>query len=156
RIRGYEIQGVLGRGGMGLVYKAWHLRLNRVVALKMLHAGPYARPEELERFFREAEAVAGLHHAKIVKVHDMSELDGRAYFTMEYVEVGNLAQKLSGTPQPAAQAAALVATLAEAIHVAHQSGIVHRDLTPTNILLQRKEPSSKIQELSSLSNFEPK
>jgi serine/threonine-protein kinase len=156
KIRGYEVQEVLGRGGMGVVYKAWHLRLNRTVALKMLLAGPYARPEELERFFREAEAVAGLRHANIVQVHDMGDLDGRPYFTMEYVEGSNLAQKLAGTPQPAGQAAALVATLAEAIHVAHQSGIVHRDLKPANILLQRKEPSSKIQEPSSLTNFESK
>ncbi len=135
RIRGYEVQGVLGRGGMGVVYKAWHPRLNRAVALKMLLAGPYARLDELERFLREAEAVAGLCHANIVQVHDLGDLDGRPYFTMEYVEGGSLAQKLSGTPQPAAQAAALLAALAEAIHVAHQSGIIHRDLTPTNILL---------------------
>jgi serine/threonine-protein kinase len=135
KIRGYEMQEVLGRGGMGVVYKAWHTRLNRIVALKMLLAGPYARPEELERFLREAEAVAGLRHANIVQVHDMGDLDGRPYFTMEYVEGGNLAQKLLGTPQPAAQAVALVITLAEAIHVAHQSGIVHRDLTPANVLL---------------------
>ncbi|HKB42098.1 MAG TPA: serine/threonine-protein kinase, partial [Gemmataceae bacterium] len=135
RIRGYEVQGVLGRGGMGVVYKARHRRLNRAVALKMLLAGPYARPEELERFLREAEAVAGLHHANVVQVYDVGDLDGRPYFTMEYVEGGSLAQKLAGTPQPADQAAALVAALAEAIQVAHQSGIVHRDLKPANILL---------------------
>ncbi len=135
RIRGYEVQGVLGRGGMGVVYKAWHLRLNRAVALKMLLAGAYARPEELERFLREAEAVAGLHHENVVQVYDVGDVDGRPYFTMELVEGGSLAQKLAGTPQPALQAAALVATVAEAIQVAHQSGIVHRDLTPANILL---------------------
>ncbi|MEI4902591.1 protein kinase, partial [Klebsiella pneumoniae] len=77
------------------------------VALKMLLAGPYARPEELERFLREAEAVAGLRHANVVQVYDMGDLDGRPYFTMEYVEGGSLAQKVAGTPQPAAQAAAL-------------------------------------------------
>jgi serine/threonine-protein kinase len=132
------VQGVLGRGGMGVVYKAWHRRLNRAVALKMLLAGPYARPEELERFLREAEAVAGLRHANVVQVYDVGDLDGRPYFTMEYVEGGSLARKLAGTPQPADQAASLVATLAEAIQVAHQSGIVHRDLKPANILLQRK------------------
>src|SRR6516162_3981396 len=120
---------------MGVVYKAWHRRLNRAVALKMLLAGPYARPEELERFLREAEAVAGLRHANVVQVYDVGDLDGRPYFTMEYVEGGSLAQKLAGTPQPADQAAALVAALAEAIQVAHQSGIVHRDLKPANILL---------------------
>ena len=135
RIRGYEVQAVLGRGGMGIVYKAWHRRLNRAVALKMLLAGAYAGPQELERFLREAEAVAGLRHANVVQVHDVGDLDGRPYFTMEFVEGGSLAQKLAGAPQPAGQAAALVATIAEAIQVAHRSGIVHRDLTPANILL---------------------
>jgi hypothetical protein len=135
RIPGYEVEVVLGRGGMGVVYKAWHLRLNRAVALKMLLAGPYARPEELERFLREAEAVAGLRHANIVQVHDVGDLEGQPYFTMEFVEGGTLAQKVADTPQPAGQAAALVATLAEAIQVAHQGGIVHRDLKPANILL---------------------
>ncbi len=135
RIPGYEVQQVLGRGGMGVVYKAWHHRLNRAVALKMLLSGAYARPEELQRFLREAEAVAGLNHANIVQVHDVGGLEGRPYFTMELVEGGSLAQKVAGTPQPARQAAALVATIAEAIQVAHQSGIIHRDLTPANILL---------------------
>src|SRR5260370_1884898 len=135
RIRGYDVQGVLGRGGVGVVYKAWHLRLHRPVAVKMLLAGAYAQPEELERFLREAETVAGLRHANIVQVHEAGDVDGRPYFTMELVEGGSLAQKLAGTPQPADQAAALVAALAEAIQVAHQSGIVHRDLKPANVLL---------------------
>jgi eukaryotic-like serine/threonine-protein kinase len=129
------VQGVLGRGGVGVVYKAWHQRLNRDVALKMLLAGPFARPEEVERFWREAEAVASLRHPNIVQVYDLGDLDGRPYFTMEFVDGGNLAQKSAGTPQPAAQAAALVATLARAIQIAHQSGIIHRDLKPANILL---------------------
>jgi tetratricopeptide (TPR) repeat protein len=135
RISGYEVQQVLGRGGMGVVYKAWHERLNRAVALKMLLAGPFARPEELERFLREAQVVAGLRHANIVQVYDIGDLDGQPYFTMEYVEEGSLAQKLAGEPQPAEQAAALVATLAKAVHVAHDNGVVHRDLKPANILL---------------------
>jgi serine/threonine-protein kinase len=135
RIRGYDVQGELGRGGMGVVYKARHRRLNRAVALKMLLAGPCAGPEELERFLREAEAVASLRHANIVQVYDVGDLDGRPYFTMEYVEGGSLAEKLAGRPQSADQAAALVATLAQAVQVAHQSGIVHRDLKPGNILL---------------------
>jgi eukaryotic-like serine/threonine-protein kinase len=134
-VRGYELQELLGRGGMGIVYKAWHLRLRRPVAVKMLLAGAYAQPEELERFLREAETVAGLRHANIVQVHEAGDVDGRPYFTMEFVEGGNLAQKLAGTPQPARQAAALVATVAEAVHAAHQRGIVHRDLKPGNILL---------------------
>jgi eukaryotic-like serine/threonine-protein kinase len=135
RIRGYEVQEVLGRGGMGVVYKAWHLRLNRAVALKMLLAGAYARPEELERFMHEAEAVAGLRHANIVQVHDVGDHDGQPYFTMEYVEGGSLAQKLVGAPQPFREAAALVAALAQTVQVAHEGGIVHRDLKPANILL---------------------
>jgi serine/threonine-protein kinase len=135
RIPGYDVQAVLGHGGMGVVYKAWHLRLRRTVALKMLLAGAYARSQERERFLREAEAVAGLRHANVVQIYDVGDLDGRPYFTMEFVEGGSLAQKLAGTPQPADQAAALVAAIAEAIQVAHQSGVVHRDLKPANILL---------------------
>ncbi|TMQ30657.1 MAG: serine/threonine protein kinase, partial [Planctomycetota bacterium] len=135
RIPGYEVEAVLGRGGMGVVFKAWHLRLNRPVALKMLLAGAYAAPQDLARFQREAEAEAGLRHPHIVQVHDVGEHDGRPYFTMEFVEGGSLAQKLAGTPQPARQAAALVASLAEAVQVAHQGGIVHRDLKPANVLL---------------------
>ena len=135
QVPGYRVEGELGRGGMGIVYRAWHLRLNRPVALKMLLAGPYARPAELERFLREAEAVAALRHPNIVQVYDVGDVDGRPYFTMELVEGGNLADQIQGVPQPAQQAAALVATLADAIHIAHQSGIVHRDLKPGNILL---------------------
>jgi serine/threonine-protein kinase len=134
-IRGYEVEGELGRGGVGVVYRAWHRRLNRPVALKMLLAGPYAQPHELERFLREAEAVAALRHPHIVQVYDVGDADGRPYFTMELVEGGSLAQKLTGTPQPAHQAAALVASVAEAVHAAHQRGIVHRDLKPGNVLL---------------------
>ena len=82
RVPGYEMEAVLGRGGMGVVYKARHPRLNRAVALKMLLAGPYAGPGELERFLREAETVAGLRHANIVQVHEAGDVDGRPNFTM--------------------------------------------------------------------------
>ena len=95
-IEGYEIEAVLGRGGMGVVYRAWHLRLNRTVALKMLLAGSYAGREESERFLREAQTVAALHHPNIVQVYDVGDVDGRPYFTMEFVEGGNLARKLQG------------------------------------------------------------
>jgi serine/threonine-protein kinase len=137
-VPGYQVEAVLGRGGMGIVYKARHLRLNRTVALKMLLAGAYAGPDDRQRFLREAEAVAGLRHANIVQVHDMGEHDGRPFFTMEYIEGGSLAQKLMGTPQCVHYAAAWVATLADAVQVAHQGGIIHRDLKPANILLQQK------------------
>jgi tetratricopeptide (TPR) repeat protein len=135
QIPGYEVEAVLGRGGMGIVFRARHLRLNRTVALKMLLAGAYAGPKERERFLREAEAVAGLRHPNIVQVHDLREHDGRPYFTMEYVEGGSLVQKLEGTPRCVGEGAALLATLAQAVQVAHQGGIVHRDLKPANVLL---------------------
>jgi serine/threonine-protein kinase len=134
-IPGYEVEAILGRGGMGIVFRAKHLRLNRLVALKMILAGAYAGRREKDRFQQEAEAVAALRHPNIVQVHDIGEHGGRPYFTMEYVEGGSLARALSGTPQPARQAAETVATLARAVHAAHASGIVHRDLKPANVLL---------------------
>jgi tetratricopeptide (TPR) repeat protein/tRNA A-37 threonylcarbamoyl transferase component Bud32 len=148
-IPGYQVEAVLGRGGMGIVYKARHLRLNRSVALKMLLTGAYAGPQERERFLREAEAVAGLRHPNLVQVYDVGDHDGLPYFTMEYVEGGSLAQKLLGTPQCVHYAAACVATLAEAVQVAHQGGIVHRDLKPANILLS---PNPNIESGNSKQN----
>jgi serine/threonine-protein kinase len=134
-LRGYEVQEVLGRGGMGIVYKAWHLRLRRSVAVKMLLADPEGEPQALERFLREAETVAGLRHPNIVQVYDVADHKGQPYFTMEFLEGGSLAKKLAGQPVPARSAAALAATLAEAVQFAHQAGIVHRDLKPANVLL---------------------
>jgi serine/threonine-protein kinase len=138
RVPGYDVEALLGRGGMGVVYKARHRRLNRPVALKMLLAGAHAGPTERARFQREAEAVASLRHANIVALYDVSDHEGCPYFTMELLEGGSLAQAMAGTPQPARQAAALLITLAEAVQVAHQAGIVHRDLKPANILLTAK------------------
>jgi serine/threonine-protein kinase len=134
QIAGYDVLGILGRGGMGVVYKARHQKLNRIVALKMMLATS-AAPQELSRFFREAEAVAGLQHPNIVQVYDVGELEGRPYFTMEFVAGGNLAEALARVPQPAARSVRLIATLASAVDCAHQRGIVHRDLKPANILL---------------------
>src|SRR5688500_3132761 len=126
-IAGYQIESVLGRGGMGVVYKAKHLKLNRPVAIKMLLAGAYAAAGELTSLMREAKAVAGLRHEHIVQVHDVGELDGLPYYTMEFVEGGSLAQKLGGIPQPASEAAAMLLKLARAVQAAHQGGVVHRD-----------------------------
>jgi serine/threonine-protein kinase len=134
QIPGYEIEAELGRGGMGIVFRARQLRLGRLVALKMTLAGCYAGPQERERFRREAEAVAALRHANVVQIYDVSDWAGRSYFTMELIEGGSLAQRLAGVPQPARQAAALLATLAETMHAAHEGGIIHRDLKPANIL----------------------
>ncbi len=135
RIAGYEILGELGRGGMGVVYKARHLGLKRLVALKMILAGAHAGSSELARFRSEAEAVARLQHPHIVQIFDIGEHEGLAYFSLEFVEGGNLAGRCHGAPQPPRQAAQLVETLARAVHAAHRHGIVHRDLKPANILL---------------------
>src|SRR5262245_56562541 len=101
QIPGYETEAVLGRGGMGVVYKARHLTLDRTVAIKMLVAGAYAGSVERQRLVREAQAFAALCHPNIVIVHDVGEFDGCPYFTMEYVPGATLAQTLSGTPKPA-------------------------------------------------------
>jgi tetratricopeptide (TPR) repeat protein len=132
---GYEILGELGRGGMGVVYKARHLRLNRLVALKMILAGAHAGAQELVRFRHEAEAAASLQHPNIVQIYEIGEEDGRPYLALEFVEGGSLAAQLDGTPQPPDAAGRLIETLARAVHHAHQQGIVHRDLKPANILL---------------------
>ncbi len=134
QIPGYEMLEVLGRGGAGIVYRARDCRLDRTVAIKMLLAGRYAKPRDLDRFWREAKALAGLRHSNIVAIYDVGEHDGRIYFTMEYLAGGSLAKKLKGNPQSAAKTARLVATLADAVHAAHENGIVHRDLTPANVL----------------------
>jgi serine/threonine-protein kinase len=118
-----------------VVYRARHLRLGRLVALKMALAGSSAGPHERERSRREAEAVAALRHPNVVQVYDVGDADGRPYFTMELMEGGSLARKLSGAPQPARQTAALLATLAGAVQAAHEAGVVHRDLKPANVLL---------------------
>ena len=134
-IPGYVVELELGRGGMGVVYRAKQTRLNRIIALKMVLTGGYAVPQERQRFRREAEAVATLQHPNIVQIYDVGDADGRPFFTMEYVDSGSLARKLAGTPLPAREAAALVATLAAAVEAAHRGGIVHRDLKPANVLL---------------------
>jgi serine/threonine protein kinase len=135
---GYEILGELGRGGMGVVYKARQVRLDRLVALKMILAGGHAGAAELARFRAEAQAIARLRHPNVVQVYEVGEHEGLPFFSLEYVEGGSLADRLDGTPQPAPAAAALVETLARAVHAAHEQAVVHRDLKPANILLRQK------------------
>ncbi|MGH7173638.1 MAG: protein kinase domain-containing protein, partial [Gemmataceae bacterium] len=132
---GYEIFEELGRGGMGVVYKARQIGLNRLVALKMIQAGSGASPQALMRFRAEAVATGRLQHPHIVQIHDIGEHGGQAYFALELIEGGTLAKKLAGQPQPAGDAASLVETLARAVHHAHEHGIIHRDLKPANVLL---------------------
>lgn len=134
-VPGYRLEREIGRGGMGIVYRALQERLQRPVALKMMLAGPFASPRELARFQREAELVAQLQHPNIVAVHDVGDVDGQPFFTMELVDGSSLAERLRAGPMPAGEAAAMVATVARAIDFAHQHGIVHRDLKPANILL---------------------
>jgi serine/threonine protein kinase len=134
-ISGYEILGELGHGGMGVVYRARQISLNRIVALKMIRSGDLASSQDLARFRREAEAVARLKHSNIVHIYEVGDDDGRPYLSLEYVEGGSLAQGIKGTPQPSRLAAELVETLSRAVHAAHQCGIIHRDLKPSNVLL---------------------
>ncbi len=144
----YEILGELGRGGMGVVYRARQITLNRLVALKMILSGNHASNDDLIRFRTEAEAVASLQHPHIIKIYEVGEVEGWLgvgaaeeprrtipYMVLEFCSGGSLADQLDGTPWPPGKAAELILTLARAIHAAHQAGIVHRDLKPANVLL---------------------
>ena len=131
----YELLEELGRGSMGVVYKARQTALKRLVALKVIVSGVWAGPDEVARFRAEAEAVAQLQHPNIVQIYEVGEHEGRPFFTLEYVEGGTLARHLCGKPLAPSTAAELARTLALAIHAAHQRGIVHRDLKPGNVLL---------------------
>jgi serine/threonine protein kinase/tetratricopeptide (TPR) repeat protein len=142
KIPGYEILGELGRGGMGVVYKARQVGLNRLVALKMLLGGAHASSEQLARFHTEAEAVARLEHPNIVRIYEVHEHDGLPYFSLEFVEGGSLAVKIDGKPQPPREAARVACQLADAMHCAHQAGIIHRDLKPANVLLTGVDAAS--------------
>jgi tRNA A-37 threonylcarbamoyl transferase component Bud32 len=137
-VPGYEILGELGRGGMGVVYKARHLRLARIVALKMILAGEHASEDLLERFQREAEVIARLTHPGIVQIFEVGEHEGHSYLALEFLPGGSLASQLTDAPWSGPEAASLVEKLARAVHVAHQKGIVHRDLKPENVLLDEQ------------------
>jgi serine/threonine protein kinase/WD40 repeat protein len=131
----YEIIRELARGGMGVVFQARQISLNRVVALKMILAGQLADDSEIRRFYTEAEAAANLDHAGIVPIHEVGQHEGQHYFSMGFVEGESLAQRLALGPLPVREAAALMVKVAEAIEFAHQRGVIHRDLKPANILI---------------------
>ena len=133
---GYKLLGEIGRGGMGVVYRAHHHGLNLAVALKMILTGKQARSEESARFRSEAETLAALRHPNIVQIFEVSEADGRMYVALELVEGPSLAEVIRARPQPAEMAAGMVETLAWAVQYVHEHGIIHRDLKPANILLQ--------------------
>jgi len=134
-VAGYQILTVLGRGAMGVVYQARQEKLNRLVALKMVLGGAHASPQQLARFYTEAEAVARLQHQNIVQIYEVGEYEGLPFFSLEYVSGGTLAQKIDGKPRPPREAAAIVEQLARAMAAAHERGIMHRDLKPANVLL---------------------
>jgi|GEM_PF-3399270 len=134
-VPGYDLLGELGRGGMGVVYRARDQKLKRVVALKMILSGAHASEEDMQRFQVEAEAVAKLQHANIVQIYEVGEHRGNPYISLEYQEGGGLDEKIAGTPQNVEESAQLIETLARAMQVAHAQGIIHRDLKPANILL---------------------
>ncbi|HEY5911088.1 MAG TPA: protein kinase [Verrucomicrobiae bacterium] len=131
----YRLEGELGRGGMGVIYRAQQLSLNRAVALKMILAGPLGSAEFGRRMRVEAEAAAGLDHPNIVPIYEVGEHEGQPFYTMRLVEGTNLAQALKQGPFEPRRAAELMATVARAIQHAHERGVLHRDLKPSNILL---------------------
>jgi eukaryotic-like serine/threonine-protein kinase len=135
RIGDYQIMAVLGRGGMGVVYKAHDLQLVRMVAIKMIAAGRDASSDQLDRFRSEAQAVARLRHPNIIAVHAIGEHENQPYLSLELAAGGSLAKRLAEGAMAPREAAQIVETLARAVHAAHEAGVVHRDLKPSNILL---------------------
>ena len=136
RLPNYEVIGVLGEGGMGIVYKALDRRLKRTVALKMIR-GSRASVEERRRFQGEAEAVAKLDHPGIVHIYEVGDFERQPFVALEYLDGGSLAQHLNSVPQAPTAAGHLIETLARGVHYAHSMGVIHRDLKPANILMQR-------------------
>src|SRR6267143_1074297 len=134
----YELLDVIGRGGQGVVYRARQKSLNRIVALKVIGLGHWATEAHLKRFRLEAEAAASLEHPGIVPIHEVGERDGSCYFSMKFVEGGQLDEVVRRTPMSIRQAVELIAKVAGTVHYAHEHGILHRDIKPGNILLDRK------------------
>ena len=134
----YELLEEIGRGGQGVVYRARQKSLNRTVALKVIGLGQFASTPHLKRFRQEAEAAASLEHPQIVPIYEIGERDRSCYFSMKFVEGGQLDAVLEGKPMPVRQAAELLVKIARTVEFAHEHGILHRDIKPGNILLDKK------------------
>src|SRR5437016_6124574 len=134
----YELLEEVGRGGQGVVFRARQKSLNRVVALKVISLGQWASKAHLKRFRLEAEAAARLEHPGIVPIHEVGERDGQCYFSMKFVEGGQLDEVVRRTPMSIRQAVELIAKVVRTVHHAHEHGILHRDIKPGNILLDAK------------------
>jgi WD40 repeat protein/tRNA A-37 threonylcarbamoyl transferase component Bud32 len=133
----YELLEEIARGGMGIVYKARQVSLNRIVALKMILAGQFASETEVERFYTEARAAANLQHRNIVAIHEVGQHENQHYFSMDYIEGESLARIVHENPLPAEKAAGYLKTITEAIDFAHRQGTLHRDLKPSNVLIDK-------------------
>jgi serine/threonine-protein kinase len=138
RVGDFELLEEIGRGGMGVVYRATQISLNRTVALKMILPGRLASATDVSRFRAEAEAAAKLKHPHIVSVHEVGELDGQPFFSMSLVEGTTLAKRLQDGPLPSREAAELLIPICRAVAAAHRHGILHRDLKPSNILIDHE------------------
>src|SRR5438552_1780362 len=134
----YELLEQIGRGGQGVVFRAHQKSLNRTVALKVISLGQWASEAHVKRFRREAEAAARLEHPCIVPIYEVGERDGSCYFSMKFVEGGQLDEVIRRTPMSIRQAAELIANVGRTVHYAHEHGILHRDIKPGNILLDAK------------------
>ena len=134
-VPGYEILSTLGSGGMGVVYKTRQTRLDRIVAIKTMRGGANATREDIDRFHTEAESAAKLSHPGIVTIHEVGEVDGQHFFSMDFVEGQNLDELIHDTSLSGERAATYLQSIAEAVEAAHERGILHRDLKPSNVLI---------------------